>query len=67
MQEIEQRWGQPYRAELWKYLLPVRQFNTLLLTTRLWTTCISDSGILLSCGKLSHDVFHVSDVWLPNC
>ncbi|KAL0037109.1 hypothetical protein WJX79_000879 [Trebouxia sp. C0005] len=22
MQEIEQRWGQPYRAELWKYLLP---------------------------------------------
>lgn len=23
MQEIEQRWGQPYRADLWKYILPV--------------------------------------------
>lgn len=33
MQEIEQRWGQPYRAELWKYLLPVRHLNELLSTT----------------------------------
>lgn len=43
MQEIEQRWGQPYRAELWKYLLPVR--NELLLTSHPGTACISDSGM----------------------
>ena len=24
MHEIEQRWGQPFRHSLWKYLLPVR-------------------------------------------
>ena len=23
MQEIEERWGQPYRAQLWKYIFPV--------------------------------------------
>ena len=43
MQEIEQRWGQPYRAELWKYLLPVRQYNKLLSRTHLRTASISDS------------------------
>jgi len=64
MQEIEQRWGQPYRAELWKYLLPVRQFNTLLSTTHLWTTSIPDSWMSV---KLSLDLTHVSDDWLPIC
>jgi len=64
MQEIEQRWGQPYRAELWKYLLPVRQFNTLLSTTHLWTTSIFDSWMSV---KLSLDLTHVSDDWLPIC
>ena len=28
MEEIERRWGQPYRGDLWKYILPVSSIYT---------------------------------------
>ena len=42
MQEIERRWGQPYRSTLWKHILPVSSHTTshpcVLLATgiRVW-------------------------------
>ena len=41
MQEIEQRWGQPFRHSLWKYLLPVSNMLNLCSSGISW--CSSSS------------------------